>query len=547
MDTTPYDVAIVGAGPTGLTLANLLGQAGCRVLLVERNAATVQEPRAVSIDDESLRTMQAIGLADAVVRDVALDYGSHYFTASGTRFVAVEPTTREYGFPRRNAFTQPRLEATLRSGLDRFANVTTWFGHECRQVVASPDGVALTVANPAGQATEVRAAYLAGCDGASSAVRKTIGATLVGATYRQRWLIVDLASTRERMRHTRVVCDPKRSFITLPGPGGIRRYEFLLRDDEDEAVATSPDVVRELLAAHGPDADAPVVRRQVYAFHARIADHWRQGRVFLAGDAAHLSPPFAGQGMNSGIRDAHNLGWKLAHVVTGRLGPAVLDTYQVERAPHARALIALATTMGRIMMPPSRAQAFMVQLGFRLAGLVPGLQSYFAQMKYKPKPFYQDGFIVPATAGRRVVGRMLPQPRVERRDRTRVMLDDLLGWEFALVAYGPDAQRAIADAAALDFGTPISVALAILPQALNADPDTPDTIATLRDVDGILAGIAPADQTICLLVRPDRYVAAAASPQSLAGMAAATRALFGATHDRVHPVAPAETVAPATP
>ena len=131
MSAIVCDVVIVGAGPTGLTLANFLGQAGRNVVLVERNTSTVGEPRAVSIDDEALRTMQAIGLSSEVVRNVALDYGSHYFSATGTRFVAVEPTTREYGFPRRNAFVQPKLEATLRQGLRRFASVTTLFGHEC--------------------------------------------------------------------------------------------------------------------------------------------------------------------------------------------------------------------------------------------------------------------------------------------------------------------------------------------------------------------------------------------------------------------------------
>jgi 3-(3-hydroxy-phenyl)propionate hydroxylase len=526
-----YDVAILGAGPTGLTLANLLGQAGCRVALVERNTTTVQEPRAVSIDDEALRTMQAISLADAVIRDVALDYGAHYFTPAATRFLTVEPTTREYGFPRRNAFTQPKLEATLRTGVQRFPNVTAMFGHACEDIAANEDGVVLTLRDPEGRTTTLRANYLAGCDGARSVVRKIIGATLTGATYQQRWLIVDLASTKERLRQTRVVCNPARPLITLPGPDGIRRYEFMLHDGEDEAAATAPDFVRGLLAAHGPDADAPIVRRQVYTFHARVADRWQLGRIFIAGDAAHLSPPFAGQGMNSGIRDAHNLGWKLAKVVAGELGPGVLETYQVEREPHARALIDLAINIGRVMMPTSRAQAFLVQAGFRLARLAPGLQSYFAEMKYKPKPFYRNGFVVSAADAPAVVGRMLPQPAVERRDRSRAMLDDLLGSGFALVACGPQAQRALADAVALNFGMALPVALAILPPETNADNDAPSDIETVRDVGGILTPFVPAGRTIVMLVRPDHYVAAAAyaGAASLAAMADATRDLIAAT------------------
>lgn len=502
------DVAIVGAGPTGMTLANVLGQAGCRVIVIERNEHTVREPRAVSIDDESLRTMQAIGLSEAVVPDVALDYGSHYFTKSGTCFAKVEPTTNEYGFPRRNAFTQPKLEEALLRGLSRFPSVELLFSHELVSFEEG-DAVVLKVKNVAG-VFELRSRYLVGCDGARSAVRKRLGSTLTGSSYRQPWLIVDLASTREQLRQTRVVCNPARPFITLPGPNGIRRYEFMLHPGEDVSKAVEPEFVRELLARNGPDADMPIVRRQVYTFHARVADRWRRGPVLLAGDAAHLSPPFAGQGMNSGIRDAHNLGWKLAAIIKGELGDGVLDTYQKEREPHARALIELAINMGRIMMPTSPLQAWLVQAAFRLAGLAPRVQSYFAQMKYKPKPFYREGFVVRGRGAGSLVGRMLAQPVVERHDRNRVKLDDLLGDGFSLVAYGADAQSAIAAAADLDFGIGVPVRLAIMPQTLNPCLERSHVSATVRDVAGLFAAYVPEGRTVVLLVRPDRYICAAA-------------------------------------
>jgi len=535
MTAMDCDVAIIGAGPTGLTVANLLGQVGVRVVLVERNQGTVEEPRAVSIDDESLRTMQAIDLADAIIKDVALDYGSYYFSPSGECFAKVEPTTREYGFSRRSAFAQPRLEATLRAALARFSSVETLFGCRCETVLEHDSGVSLTVTMQAGTNNggkrTVRARYLVACDGARSAIRKHIGATLIGSTYRQRWLIVDLASTKERLRQTRIVCNPDRPLITLPGPGGTRRYEFMLRDGESEEAAVDAEFVHGLLAAHGPDADAPIVRRQVYAFHARVADRWSTQRIFLAGDAAHLSPPFAGQGMNSGIRDAHNLGWKLAEVVKGRLGPALLETYQFERAPHASALIQLAINIGRVMMPTSHIQAFAVRSGFRLAGLVPGLQDYFAQMKFKPKPFYRDGFVVPRDGDLKLAGRMLPQPSVERADRSRAMLDQCMGNGFCLIAYGADAQRTAAPAARFDFGLPDLRCLAILPSIYSPDPDVGGEIETLRDHAGGLASVISSDRDVLILVRPDRYVAAATvcTPASLRELAAATKALVART------------------
>ncbi|NVO12478.1 MAG: bifunctional 3-(3-hydroxy-phenyl)propionate/3-hydroxycinnamic acid hydroxylase [Rhodoplanes sp.] len=527
MTALACDVAVVGAGPTGLTLANLLGRAGVSVVLVERNEGTVREPRAVSIDDESLRTLQAAGLIDAVLRDVALDYGSRYFGPDGRRFLAVEPTSREYGFPKRNAFEQPRLEATLRAGLARFSNIATLFRHACESAAEDSSGVTLTLRDPDGAPVSLRARHVAACDGGRSMFRKIVGATMAGSTYRQRWLIVDLGATKERLRQTRVVCDPARPLITLPGPGGIRRYEVMLRDDEDDAAATDPAFVKSLLAAHGPDADAPVVRRQVYTFHARIADRWNSERIFLAGDAAHLSPPFAGQGMNSGLRDAHNLAWKLAAVTRGELSPGLLSTYQVERAPHAWALIKLAVTMGRVMMPTSPLQGVLVRNGFRLAGLVPPVQAWFAQMKYKPKPFYRDGFVVADDGGLGVAGRMLPQPELERLDRSRGRLDDLLGDGFGLVAYGAGAPALLAAAADVEFGLPNLRRVAVLPADQTPDPD-PSDVPTGRDVAGLLAGWLPPGRDVLLAVRPDRYVAAAcvAAPGATAALGTTLRGLI---------------------
>lgn len=531
MSRIACDVVVVGAGPTGLTIANLLGQAGLDVILVERNDSTVRAPRAVSIDDESLRTMQAAGLLDAVLQDVALDYGSNYFTAKGHCFLKVAPTAREYGFPRRSAFTQQKLEATLCQGLGRFPTVRTLFRHDCEGIAEDEDGVSLSVRGPAGDAFTIRARYVAASDGASSALRKAIGATLTGSTYRQRWLIVDLAETREQLRQTRVVSSTRRPLITLPGPGGIRRYEFMLDENEDEAAATHPDFVRDLLAAHGPDADAPVVRRQVYAFHARIADRWNTRRIFLAGDAAHLSPPFAGQGMNSGVRDAHNLSWKLAAVVRGDLGPDLLESYQPERAPHAWSLIQLAVRMGRVMMPRAWWHGALIQIGFRVAGLAPRIQAYFAQMKYKPKPHYDAGFLVPDEA-LGLVGRMFPQPMLELDDRRRVRLDDLLGNGFALVAYGFDAQRVAASAPDADFGGIGLCRIAILPTHYNPEPGLGSGVTIGRDVDGLLPQALPKDRAILVLLRPDRYVAAAvdmAAPDPVARLAASFRTLVAAT------------------
>ncbi|MBE1208558.1 bifunctional 3-(3-hydroxy-phenyl)propionate/3-hydroxycinnamic acid hydroxylase [Aminobacter carboxidus] len=504
-----YDIAVLGAGPTGLTIANLLGKAGVRVVLIERNASTVAEPRAVSIDDESLRSMQATGLVGEVLKDVAQDYGSYYYSARGTRFLAVAPSSRDYGFPKRNAFSQPLLEATLRRGLERYSNVETLFSHSCEEIDERADGVVLSLKDADGRDVTVQAAYMVGSDGARSMARRHVGATFDGSTYKQRWLIVDLASTRERLRQTRIMCDPARPFITLPGPRGIRRYEFLLHDHENDGSMTSDEAIHRLLSAHGPDADQPVVRRQIYTFHARIADRWNTERIYLAGDAAHLSPPFAGQGMNSGVRDAHNIAWKLASVVKGEIGSGLLKSYQAERQPHAAALIQLAVRSGGVMVPSSRLHAWLVQSAFRISSLIPSVQAYFAQMKYKPKPHYTKGFVRTDDEELNIAGRMMPQPTVETADGQRSQLDDLLGAGFRLVAFGDDAQRVLGEVRGQWMGIDVGQPLAILPSTTLPDREAAAEIEVVRELDGLMGANMPAGRTVLMLIRPDRYVAAA--------------------------------------
>jgi 3-(3-hydroxy-phenyl)propionate hydroxylase len=509
MQTFDCDVAIVGAGPTGLTLANYLGQAGVSVILIERNATTVQAPRAVSIDDESLRTMQSVGLVERVLDNVALDYGYQYVSSANVVFAHIEPTAREYGWPRRNAFTQPELEAALREGLARFPNVRQVFESICEGVKEDDDGVTITVKGDGGAPQTIRARYLAATDGARSPIRKMIGAQLSGSTYRERWLIVDLKDTKERFRLTRVLCNPKRPTICLPGPDGRRRYEFMVHNHESDDEISTPEKVRELLAMFGPDADSPIVRRQVYTFHARMADKWNTRRIFLGGDAAHLTPPFAGQGMNSGIRDAHNLAWKLAAVVKGELGPRLLESYHPERSPHAWSLIEMAVNIGKVMMPTSAIQAFAVQAAFRLMRFIPPLHAYFAQMKYKPKPFYNAGFVLPDDGGLNVVGRMQPQPLVEFLDRSRVKLDELAGNGFALIAFGENAQATLGACAHHDFGLPNLRRIAVLPHDTNIDRTADASLTAVRAVEDFFEVRLPKGREVLIVVRPDRYAAAA--------------------------------------
>jgi 3-(3-hydroxy-phenyl)propionate hydroxylase len=505
-----WPVVVVGAGPNGLTIANLLARYGVDVLLVERNETTVQEPRAVSIDDESLRTMQAIGVVDAVLSRVVLGYGSDYFSAGGSCFLRVRPTAKEYGYPRRNAFRQPIFEQQLREFFCTYAVARTrseaWFSTELVDFRQGPDAVDLVLRRADGNLTEVSTAYLVACDGGRSFVREKLGIKLSGSTFRERWLILDLEETRDPTRDTKVFCDPARPCLSLPGPDRTRRFEFMLQDGEVEPEVTSPQFTRRLLTRHGEE-NTPLRRSRVYTFHARMADRWRDARIFLVGDAAHLTPPFAGQGMNSGIRDAHNLAWKLAAVIEGRLGPRLLDTYEQERRNHAWEMILLAMRMGKVMMPRNFWSAFALQAAFRLLSVVPPARAYFAEMKYKPKPRFAAGFLARGNkhAANPWIGRLFPQPEVRAADRA-ALLDEFLGNNFALVSL-PHTPASLFEKLPADLWQPLNLQRVAIRAPGDSSP-APNGVTSVCDAAGDFSRSTKNLPAGLALIRPDRYAAA---------------------------------------
>jgi 3-(3-hydroxy-phenyl)propionate hydroxylase len=523
-----YPVIIVGSGPVGLTLANLLGCLDVRTLLVERNTTTVQEPRAVSIDDESLRTLQAAGVIDTVLPSLVPGYGSHYYTPGRICFARVEPTGRPYGYPRRNAFRQRVLEGQLCEALGRFGHIDTLYGWRLETYVQTGSAVAVDLRGPGDVPRRVTCDYLVGCDGASSRVRDIQGVALSGTTFDERWLIVDLENNVNTVTHTEVFCDSRRPCITLPGPDNTRRFEFKLLQGETDAAMLDSAAVGELIRGHGADPAARIVRKVVYRFHARVAPQWRFGRVFLAGDAAHLTPPFAGQGMNSGIRDAQNLAWKLAAVLAGQAGPGLLDSYEAERRDHVWQMVYLALRMGRVMSPRNRLHGLLVQSAFRSLKLWPAAADYVAQMKYKPKPRFTSGFIVADGKHRQdLVGRLLPQPVIADAQGRRHKLDDVLGRGFVLLIRGEGAASRFA-ALRQPIWDRLGVArIALLPAGAVSAPA--EGITTIFETDESLADTLRRCAGAALLLRPDRFVAAVI-PLAVPGpMAAAIERLVEST------------------
>ena len=498
------DVIIVGAGPVGLTLANLLGVYGIRALVIERNPRLEGEPRAVTLDDESLRTMQNAGLVDEVLKDVVLGYGVQYFDWKGKPLAQIQPTRQEYGYPKRNAFRQPLLVRTLCEGLKRFAHVDVWFGHELVSFTQDASEVRCVVKTPAGARRVVTAPWLVACDGGRSPIRELCKIVLDGDTYPERWLIVDLADRTVALRHTQTYCDPRRPAIRLPGPRGSLRYEFMLRPADRDEDVLDEQTFRGWIAKRVPqDADLPLVRKAIYGFHARVATRWKDGRVLLAGDAAHLTPPFAGQGLNSGIRDATNLAWKLAAVTRGEASVDLIDSYEQERRPHAAALIQMALRIGAFMQPKSVLGAAVTQAALRVACLVPAYRDYILQLRFKPKPQLKAGYFEPSPS--QPYAELLPQPLVQHVARGVVPLDQLLGDGFSVLGWDTPAFRASAAKLLPPGVSGRLLALVRRDEDFLGGEDAASTVERVRDATGELGEILNRHGAVAIVVRPDRY------------------------------------------
>ncbi len=479
-------VLIVGAGPTGLLTANLLGTYGVECLVIERNEGLSDHPKAILLDDEGLRALQAAGLAEEVSAKVIAGYGARYYAPDGSCFAKVDAPITEHGYARRNAFLQPDLERTLLAGLERFQQVSVAFSSTLERFQDLGGGVEATVSTTDGPLT-VRAQVLLACDGGRSTVREHLGLAMPGRTDSRDWVVVDTVNDPDRDRFSKFFCDPARPMVSIPAPGSGRRYEYMILPGEDPAALSTRERVRETLSRFRTIPDEDMTRAVVYTFHARVAERLQVGRVLLLGDAAHLSPPFAGQGMNAGLRDAFNVAWKVARFVAGRASPAILDTYEQERRGPIEEMIDYAVSLGEIVMPVG---------GFDEAArarILEALVPSGGAMQPKPQAAYTEGWLLPGLGkDQSLLGRPLPQPMVPGTEGEARLLDDHLGNDFAVIAVGVDAQEI--DPAKL---------LALAPNTLHLQP--PD---------------APLVANQLLLVRPDRFIAAQIDPDRLEEAAA---------------------------
>jgi 3-(3-hydroxy-phenyl)propionate hydroxylase len=513
---TPHvPVVIVGAGPVGATAANLLGSYGIPTLLVDRETGVIDYPRAIGVDDEALRTFQAIGLADEILRDTIQNVPLKFFDANGRCLADIRPARQDYGWYKRNIFTQPAAEAVLRAGLKRFPHVEVALGTELRELDQDADGVTLRLADADGRTAELRADYVIAADGGRSTIRNRLDIALEGATHPHKWVVIDCANDPLDAPYTGLHGDPRRPYVCAHMPDEYRRWEFMLFPGEDSEEMLAPARVRELLRHHVGDADGvEIVRARVYTHHSRIAARFVAGRVALVGDAAHLMPPWAGQGLNTGLRDVTNLCWKLAAILAGEARPELLNTYETERRPHAQAMIELSTTLGRILSPGRPSAAHARDLLLRASALAPPIRRWTEEMRFKPMPHYREGFLTADEPGTPVpcTGRMLAQPMVEAMDGTALRFDDALGQWFAIVGFECDPLAGLTAAERQAVDRLDAQVVKVIESRAGARARTATCVhrrtVVVEDLHNELRGWFTARRRRVVLVRPDRYVAA---------------------------------------
>jgi 3-(3-hydroxy-phenyl)propionate hydroxylase len=519
------DVVVVGAGPVGLTLANILGLQGVRTLVVEDRDTLIDYPRGVGLDDESLRTFQAIGLVDAVLPHTVPNQILRFFDGRRRLLAEMAPADACFGWPKRNGFVQPLVDAELLRGLERFEHVQVLWGRPMIGCAEKPDGV--TVQLGGSEPAEVTARYVVGCDGGRSATRRLMGVSFDGTTSSTRWLVIDLANDPLGHPNSEVGADPARPYASISIAHGIRRFEFMIHADETDEQAEDPEFVAAMLAPFLPHPhDVDVIRHRVYTHHSRIAGAFRRGRLLLAGDAAHLMPVWQGQGYNSGIRDAMNLGWKLAAVVQGQAQPSLLDSYDTERRKHARARIDLSTMVGKVISPTNRRVAAVRDRVIRAASAVPTLKRYVLEMRFKPMPRYEQGAVVHDQPRRpdSPAGTLFIQPRVDTRTATDLRLDDVIGTGFAVLAWNNNPRILLGEEAFARWKALGASFIAVRPSTqLHWTPpgaeDDP-AITIVGDRSGTLKSWFDRHAESVLFLRPDRCIAAACIAQRAAEVSA---------------------------
>jgi 3-(3-hydroxy-phenyl)propionate hydroxylase len=495
-----YDVAIVGLGPVGAIFANLLARYGFKIAVIERVAAIYDKPRAITLDHEALRVFQAIGLADYMDATIAPHNGSHYLGVDGELIKMFDPMPPPYplAWLPNATFVQPDAEHALREKLSEYGHADVFLAASGVSFAQDDETVSLSVRSETRGDFTIKARYLVGCDGANSFVRKQLGIGLEDLAFDEWWMVVDTLTSEPDKRPAKgfQYCWPSRPGTFIPGPGRLRRWEIKLLPGEDPEKAGTADNVLRLLTGFADVSDLMIWRSAVYRFHALLGQSWRDRRVFLMGDAVHQTPPFLGQGLCAGIRDAANLAWKLALVLRGNADDSLLESYEVERKPHVHAVVASAKEFGTIIgeLDPDAA----AKRDARLRAELKSGRAVTIRQKFIPD--LAHGLIAKDA---KLAGRVFVQPRVRMADGQIKRLDDELKSEFAIVTRTKEALSGLSEAALSSWQKLGGERVVI---AASGEGSNVDGVLNVVEAERLFADWMRDGGVEAVIVRPDRYV-----------------------------------------
>jgi len=495
-----FDIVIVGYGPVGAVSAILLGQYGLNVLVIEKDQEAYPLPRAIALDNEAMRILQQIGITDQLLKDFVNSSRYEFLDKDRNLLFGINRHLHDEmdHWGQTFLFRQPEFEKLLRQHVQKFSNIQVHTNETFLNLIQNENYVEIYT-----NKSIYKAKYAFGCDGAKSSVRKICQIPMKELEqFHQPWLVVDAilkdgAYLAEEMQQ---ICDPYRAISYIPRAGtNERRWEFQLRPEESEQDMQKHEKIYDLMSPWISKDKIDIERTAIYTFRALEATSWRKGRVFLLGDAAHMMPPFLGQGLCSGIKDAMNISWKISRVLNESVNCSILNSYELERKQHVRSITNLAIILGKIIM----LQKHVILRNRLLAFLnkLPLIKTKIRNLSIDlPK---MNDKISTKSLGNKFSGERILRSEVFYRNQ-KVWLDDIIENHFAIIAFNYNPTQLLNNSILKKWKRFGSIFIQVTPTSIKVE-DSNDVVI-VEDIEGKLESFFKSKRATCLIIRPDKYI-----------------------------------------